>query len=51
MDIKRVEELMKRVEESNGRHFGQVGEKLKVGGIWGRHISLSEVLDEIIRRL
>ena len=42
MDIKRVEELMKRVEESERETFPwPVGEKLKVGGSQGRHISLS----------
>ena len=46
MDIKRVEELMKRVEESERETFRPVGEKLKVGVDLGTAYIVIVVLDE-----
>lgn len=46
MDIKRVEKLMKRVEESEWETFRPVGEKLKVGVDLGTAYIVIVVLDE-----
>ncbi|MCH1981273.1 ethanolamine utilization protein EutJ [Ruminococcus sp. OA3] len=46
MDIKRVEELMKRVEESERKTFQPVGKKLKVGVDLGTAYIVIVVLDE-----